>query len=300
LQCANADITARSKPKSIVQSAQTLDPDAEVVPCCATGQHPLVPNDSMIGAANANCAHAGVDAQAAKDNVQQVEDRSSCGKITVPEAKTPPRRKRACLPDLPTPEKRSRGSSCSLPAQVALEGVVSAPGFEANMEAGKYLFGEAAATVSQTTFGISSRRSAVEPWKRRIVACTVKGAKRNLSVTFHGESSREVTDIVPFWPLPYMRGFVRQVRARLPSRRRSQPPLNIEDVSNRCPALWWSLVAFALGWRVIDGEARVPSLEFPVALPVSMSLLMDTLVTASDNEVSDAEALRIMETVLAE
>lgn len=61
--------------------------------------------------------------------------------------------------------------------------------------------------------------------------------------------------------------------------------LTTDMVCNRCPALWWSLAAWALGGRAEDGSAAgsawKPPAKEPLSVPESMESLLSNLVTES-------------------
>lgn len=202
-----------------------------------------------------------------------------------------------CLPPNEKDQKQqaaATGTVTSLTSPVLVSRPRKGAEFDANMEASKFLqsdlsFGSVAASQN------AARRGAGAVGERRIVGWSVEergtGQPQRLRVTFkgNGPGPKSFADRVPLWNRRQMALLVQEVHKQSSSPSHAQSMLTAEMVCNRCPALWWSLAAWALGGRADDGSAacsawKPPARALPLSVPESMESLLSNLVTDSMRE----------------
>eukprot|EP00928_Gymnodinium_smaydae_P064680 TRINITY_DN47957_c0_g1_i1.p1 TRINITY_DN47957_c0_g1~~TRINITY_DN47957_c0_g1_i1.p1 ORF type:complete len:211 (+),score=33.77 TRINITY_DN47957_c0_g1_i1:85-633(+) len=170
--------------------------------------------------------------------------------------------------------------------------------FDATAAARAYACGE----VASTAFEAAARQAATQPGKQRLLGFSISSDRSSghlprLQVRYRGEGQKLLEDRVSLWSLADMREFVHALSLRSSTSRRTvQPSLTTSSIAARCPALWWSLVLFSLGWRPTKG-AKFRT-ETPAALSCSMQTLVDTLLKVSADKLSPSAAQSSMEAAL--
>lgn len=171
----------------------------------------------------------------------------------------------------------------------AAEGLGS---FDADTAVRAYLYGAIGATFS-SAFTAAARRAAVPQPKLRILR--FEASDTRVRVVYRGDSPKQFEDKVPLWTLSQMRAFVRAL-SRRSTTRVVRPSLTSEAVTTRCPTLWWSLVAYLLGWRPKGGEPATDlTEEFPVAVATNMGCVLTALAEASPESLPERRATRMVD-----